>query len=261
MSIIAPIARHAGSHMTVDQHPAAVRSRRALTATIVACVMAACSNGDGAPSERIVIAKYAGDNQSVVGGLPVPIAPAVRVTSNNQPAVGDTVTFAIADLIPGPGGAMLTGAVQITGADGVATVGGWIPGTAGGHSLMASIVGSSATPVKFSATAIPYPLVVNAVAGNRQSAPAGSTVPIAPRVEVQIMTATMGLVPLIDTTVTFTVGSGGGSVTGAVTTTDANGMASVGGWTLGPTPGLNTLLVRVSPLNDVQVTFTATGTP
>jgi hypothetical protein len=68
-------------------------------------------------------------------------------------------------------------------------------------------------------------------------------------------------VPLVDTTVTFTIGSGGGSVTGGVTKTDADGMASVGSWTLGLAPGLNTLLVKVSPLNDVQVTFTATGTP
>jgi adhesin/invasin len=247
--------------MTANRLPLAVGSHRALTATIVAISLAACSHGDGAPSERIVIAKYAGDNQSVVGGLPVPIAPAVRVTSNNQPAAGDTVTFAIADLVPGPGGAMLTGAVQVTGADGVATVGGWIPGSAGGHFLMASIIGSSATPVTFDATAIQYALVVNAVAGNGQSAPAGSAVPIAPRVKVLILTATMELVPLVDTTVTFTVGAGGGSVTGAVTKTDADGMASVGSWTLGVTPGLNTLLVRVSPLNDVQVTFAATGTP
>lgn len=41
--------------------------------------------------------------------------------------------------------------------------------------------------------------------------------------------------------VTFRVVEGGGSVTGANKTTDAQGRASVGSWTLGTTPGLNAL--------------------
>ena len=40
--------------------------------------------------------------------------------------------------------------------------------------------------------------------------------------------------PMADVTVTFTVTAGGGTVTGGTTTTDAQGIATVGGWTLGP---------------------------
>jgi adhesin/invasin len=67
--------------------------------------------------------------------------------------------------------------------------------------------------------------------------------------------------PVAGATLTFSVTGGGGSVTGGVTTTDANGIATVGSWILGPNPGSNTLSVVVSPLPDVQQTFTATGTP
>jgi hypothetical protein len=58
--------------------------------------------------------------------------------------------------------------------------------------------------------------------------------------------------------VTFAVGTGGGSVTGASATTGANGIAAVGGWTLGTTAGTNTVTASSGSLP--AVSFTATGT-
>jgi adhesin/invasin len=58
--------------------------------------------------------------------------------------------------------------------------------------------------------------------------------------------------------VVFAVTQGGGTLTGATDTTDANGLASVGSWTLGPTVGLNALTATVSGITPVQ--FLALGT-
>ncbi|MES2304326.1 MAG: hypothetical protein V4558_02425 [Gemmatimonadota bacterium] len=52
--------------------------------------------------------------------------------------------------------------------------------------------------------------------------------------------------PVPDVTVTFTVASGGGILSGASAVTDADGVARVGGWSLGPNPGPNTLRATVA---------------
>ena len=57
--------------------------------------------------------------------------------------------------------------------------------------------------------------------------------------------------------VTFAVTSGGGSITGANATTSADGIATVGGWTLGSSFGTNTLTATAGSLP--AVTFTANG--
>src|SRR3954471_7391862 len=59
--------------------------------------------------------------------------------------------------------------------------------------------------------------------------------------------------------VTFAVTSGAGSIAGESATTDASGVATVGGWTLGRTSGSNTLTATVGQLG--PVTFTANGAP
>ena len=67
---------------------------------------------------------------------------------------------------------------------------------------------------------------------------------------------------LTGVTVTFTVTSGGGTVTGATQTTDASGIATVGQWVLGPNLGINTLTATAAGSGFVgnPVTFVATGT-
>ena len=65
--------------------------------------------------------------------------------------------------------------------------------------------------------------------------------------------------PVAGAQVTFVVASGGGSVTGATQTTGADGIATVGGWTLGTAAGANTL--TASSTGVATVTFTATVAP
>jgi hypothetical protein len=64
--------------------------------------------------------------------------------------------------------------------------------------------------------------------------------------------------PVAGVPVTFVVASGGGSVTGGIATTNVNGIATVGSWTLGPALGTNTLTATSGGLS---VTFLATGAP
>jgi hypothetical protein len=64
--------------------------------------------------------------------------------------------------------------------------------------------------------------------------------------------------PLAGVPVTFTVTSGGGTVTGGSATSDASGLATVGTWTLGTGTGANTLAAATGSLP--EVTFTACGT-
>jgi hypothetical protein len=63
--------------------------------------------------------------------------------------------------------------------------------------------------------------------------------------------------PLTGATVTFAVATGGGLVSTPSVTTDANGVATVGTWTLGQTAGTNTLTVTSG--SAPAITFTATG--
>jgi hypothetical protein len=67
--------------------------------------------------------------------------------------------------------------------------------------------------------------------------PVGGTVPQPPSVSVKTPAGNA----YTDLPVEFAVTAGGGSVTGASTTTDATGVATVGSWTLGSTTGLDTV--------------------
>jgi hypothetical protein len=91
------------------------------------------------------------------------------------------------------------------------------------------------------------------VAGNFQVARYGTPLAIAPSVK---LTNTAGPVP--GAQVVFAPATGSGSVTGATVTTDANGVATVGRWTLSAAPGINTLKVTSGT---ITVSISATATP
>jgi hypothetical protein len=75
---------------------------------------------------------------------------------------------------------------------------------------------------------------------------AAQPVPASDRPSVRVLTPAM--VPVEGLTVTFSVPAGSdGSVNGAVQTTDANGIATVGGWTLGGNLGADSVVATVTP--------------
>ena len=101
------------------------------------------------------------------------------------------------------------------------------------------------------------PAKVEKIAGDGQSAPAGT--PVAPPPSVKVSDATGS--PVSNVAVTFQVTGGGGSVTPASATTNATGVATVTTWTLGSTPGANQLTATVAgtDITGNPAVFTGTG--
>jgi hypothetical protein len=89
--------------------------------------------------------------------------------------------------------------------------------------------------------------------GNRQVGTMGQPVTLPPAVRVLDRFSN----PVPGAIVDFRVTSGGGSVTGGRQVTDTRGVATVGAWILGPTPGPNTLEATAPPAP--PVVFQATG--
>jgi adhesin/invasin len=132
-------------------------------------------------------------------------------------------------------------------------------GSPGSRTLIFAASGYSpaiSTPVSLGVGA---PASVTIAAGDGQSAAAATPVATPPAVLVR----DAGGTPVANVPVTFAVGSGGGVVEGGDAITAADGVATVGSWTLGETLGDNTLTATVQADN-VQgnpVTFRATATP
>ena len=97
---------------------------------------------------------------------------------------------------------------------------------------------------------------IEPIEGDGQIAPAGTEVPTRPAVRV----LDEGGEPVEGFDVTFAVTAGDGSVSGAAQTTNTDGIARVGAWTLGATPGTNTLEASAGALAGSPVVFTAEGT-
>ena len=188
------------------------------------------------------------------------MAPAVRVAIEDQN--GDIVTAASASvaLALSPSGPTLGGTTTVTAVNGVATFGNLTVTKAGTYSLVAtSSTLTSATSSPFSVTHAAAATIA-AVAGNNQTATAGTAVLIPPAVRVSDQYGN----PVPGVSVSF-LPQNGGSVTGALQTTDATGTATVGSWTV--VAGTNDLLAETTNyfnggagLAGDPVTFTATGT-
>jgi adhesin/invasin len=197
----------------------------------------------GAATQLLVVA---GDGLLATVNTLLPTAPAVRLRDAlGNPVAGASVTFL-------PTGGVVTGGNQITDATGVATVGSWTLGTiAGANTLTAS--GAGLTHV-FNANGVAGPATaLLATAGDLQSAVVGAVVGTAPAVRAQDQFGN----PVPGAAITFAVSGGGGNVSGPTQLTNAAGIATVGGWTLGTVSGANALTATLAGLT--PVTFTATG--
>lgn len=161
---------------------------------------------------------------------------------------GATVTFTVVS-----GGGSVSGGTVTTDNSGIATVGAWRLGPAAGQNVLSAASGTLQS-VSFTATSVAGAAAsLSRNGGDNQSVQAGSAVPVPPSVLVRDANGN----PTSGVSVTFAVVSGGGSITGATAVTNAAGVAAVGSWTLGGSPGVNSLSATASGLP--PVTFTATG--
>jgi hypothetical protein len=93
---------------------------------------------------------------------------------------------------------------------------------------------------------------LNKMIGDAQSDTVAQTLPVA----LQVTALDTGGTAVPGATVTFRVGSGAGTLTDSVQTTDASGHATLGAWMLGPHSGSQTVIVTSGSATS---TFTATA--
>jgi hypothetical protein len=142
------------------------------------------------------------------------------------------VTFSVTG-----GGGSISQPQVATGADGVAVIDSWALGPiAGANSLQASASGVASVVIGATGTA-GAPASISVHAGNLQSALVNTAVLVPPAVIVRDNFTN----PVSGVSVTFAVAGGGGSISGAAAVTGANGVATVGSWTVGADAGTNTL--------------------
>jgi glucose/arabinose dehydrogenase len=234
--------------------------RRWLTALplLAGLGLAACGGGGDAPPppDRTPtgITAQAGASQTGTVNTAVATAPAVRVTARDGATVaGVAITF---EVVSGSGS--VSGASTTTNASGVATVGGWTLGNTVGEQRLAAR--SPGLPeVSFSAMAAPAPgtgVLERSAGSDGQTATTGTAVAVVPAVRVRDATGA----PLAGVTVRFAVTAGGGSVANASAVSDATGLASAGGWTLGSATGTHTLQASATGFAPASFNATALGT-
>ncbi len=213
--------------------------KHAFPLSVVAALLVACSSAEE-PARPAQLSATGSTTLSATVGAAVATAPAVKVTDDaGQPVAGVAVQFAVT-----AGGGTLGRSSATSDAAGVASAGSWTLGTtAGTNTVTATAAGLPV--VTFTATGTAGAAASIAVtAGDNQTAAVGAAVTTAPAVTVkdQYGNAVAG------TPVTFAVASGGGTLTGATATTDAGGVARLGGWTLGIATGQQQLRATAGTL-------------
>ena len=197
--------------------------------------------------------KLAGDGQAATVGEALGILIRIRTVDRLGNAMpGRSVVFA-----PGAGGGSAAPGLVTTAVDGTGLTVWTLGPTPGLQTLLANASGSSEVATFTATAAVGPPAAVAAGAGNNQTAIAGGPVAISPAVVVSDAFGN----PTPGVAVLFTVSAGNGSVTGASTTTNASGVAIVGGWTLGTAAGSMTMTATVAGLAPATIKATATPGP
>jgi adhesin/invasin len=189
-----------------------------------------------------------GNNQTAAPGTTLPTDLVVQVVDTaGNPVVAAAVTWVVT-----AGGGTLSPTTGTTDADGRAGTK-WTLGATVGTNTAQAIV-SGVGQAEFTATAAAGTASeIRVVSGNNQTGQAGGS--LAAPLVVQVLDD--GGNPVGGVAVTWTVASGGGSVSPASAATGADGQASTA-WTLGPSIG--TQRVQASAPGAASVRFEATST-
>jgi adhesin/invasin len=203
------------------------------------------------PPAAIAADSGSGQTGPAAGLLQEPLV--ARVTASDGVGVPDVwVRFAVT-----LGGGSLSADSVLTDQNGRARVEWTLGDLVGSQTVTATTAALPAASAVFSATSqATGPGAVAITAGNDQSALVGTAVPTAPQVRVTDVQNN----PVPGVEVVFAVTQGGGGIVGSPAATDANGLATLGSWTLGAAVGLNALTATVSGLTPVQFLALATST-
>jgi hypothetical protein len=186
------------------------------------------------------------DNQVALAGTSVAQLPWALVTSDGAPVPGVTVAFAVT-----AGGGVIGNTTAITDQDGVARLASWTLGAAPGRNeVTAAAPGfQPATAIFHSFGVASLPATLAIMAGDNQTAPILTPLPVNPAVRV----TDAGGAPVVGYPITFA--ASGGRLMSGVAETDASGVASSGTWTMPPNcPAALTLTASAPQLtNSPQV--------
>ena len=200
-----------------------------------------------------VIAKTSGssgDNQTGVQGTQLSLPLSVTVTNGSgSPVAGIAVAWAVAS-----GAGSVSGASSTTNGSGVATIRANLGAAGGVNTYTATVAGLTGSPLTFSALAAK--VLAKSATANGDNQTGVQNTQLALPLSVTVTDNASG--PVAGITVTWAVASGGGSVTGASSVTDASGLATMT-VKLGTTGGANSYSATVSGLTPASVTFNATA--
>lgn len=216
-------------------------------------LLTACGDDPQVPTTAAPVASV---SLSARAGAIVQEVPTVRITDQKGKNIkGLLVRWRVTS----GGGRVVNDTVRTDG-NGVATSGGWFLGTAAGtQTLQATADGIS--PVTFTAQASPGPLTRLVVrSGDAAIVPVATPLSVPPsvRAEDEYGNGIPGL------PVTFAIVQGNGSITGASPVTNAEGIATIGSWTVGTASGLQRLNVTAIDAGvgaSASVIVTATAQP
>lgn len=238
-------------------------AKHGLTICTAVCAWVVACDSPSAPPVPAALMATAGEAQSGIAGNALAVLPAVRVEdARGHPIAGVLVSFSVLE-----GNGSIEVEETATDREGTASPGSWVLGPRVGVNILAAAV-EGLLPLHFTATAIPgAPAVLRTHAGGVQSTTVGERTTVSPA--VQVLDANENPVPGVPVTFRITGGDGwlddgrseaGGNGASITVATDASGVASLGGWTVGTIAGMNALDAGVSGLADV-VTFLAIADP
>ena len=226
-----------------------------VTATLTGSALAALTfTATGHAGAPVTMTVQAGDGETAHAGTAVAVAPDVQLhDAFNNPVAGVVVSFSVT-----AGGGLVANAADTTDASGSASDP-WTLGAAGANTLQASVSlgGVTGNPHTFTATALAGGTPTQAVvaSGDGQTGLTGYALNFP--ATLRVLDSANG--PVSGVAVTFAVTGGGGSITGASTTTDVFGVGAVGSWTV--QAGANTLsgTATGAGISGNPVSFSATG--
>ena len=256
-----PIDESAVDWESSDEAVATVSPTGVVTATGPGTAQVTAAAGDIAAVAQISVTQSLANFEAVGGtaqgapaGQPLPEPLVVEASDElGSPIVGLAVEFTVSQ-----GGGTIQPESAVTGLDGRASAVWTLGPTEGAPQEARAAVSGTDRAVTFTATASGTPASLQVVSGSGQSAAAGAAVPVRPAARVLDDDGQ----PVAGIQVQFAVASGGGAVTDALVTTNGQGIATVGSWSLGPS-GINTLTATVPgmALSGDAALFVATTRP
>jgi len=223
------------------------RSLTALIPVLAATLLASCDTGSPTGPRIVSLARVSGNEQAAPVGATLAAPLVIRaIDQNGVPIPGVALVWEVTS-----GGGAFIAASSSTDATGLGQAVFRLGNSLGEQEV--SVRAGSQPPVSFTLQATTAPASqLRVSSGNNQNGTAGAALPAT--LVVEVVDAVNN--PKAGVPVTFTVASGGGSLSTATVLSNASGTASVT-WTLGTTAGAQTVVATSPGLP--AVTFTALG--